>query len=76
VNTSYTHIPDAGTARASCPADNSKKNGQCRLRFPHREYAADTRSRSPASPALKLFDIKCAWFDEHEYCEFFLRTLL
>jgi hypothetical protein len=25
---------------------------------------------------LKLFDIKCAWFDEEEYCEFFPRTLL
>jgi hypothetical protein len=27
-------------------------------------------------PGLKLFDIKCAWFDEEEYCEFFPRTLL
>jgi ATP-dependent exoDNAse (exonuclease V) beta subunit len=27
-------------------------------------------------PGLRLFDIKCAWFDEHEYCEFFPRTLL
>jgi ATP-dependent exoDNAse (exonuclease V) beta subunit len=26
-------------------------------------------------PFLKLFDIKCAWFNEHEYCEFFPRTL-
>ena len=26
-------------------------------------------------PGLKLFDIKCAWFDEEEYCEFFPRTL-
>jgi transposase-like protein len=25
---------------------------------------------------LRLFDIKCAWFDEEEYCEFFPRTLL
>jgi transposase-like protein len=25
---------------------------------------------------LKLFDIKCAWFNEHEYCEFFPRSLL
>jgi hypothetical protein len=23
----------------------------------------------------KLFDIKCAWFNEEEYCEFFPRTL-
>jgi len=23
-----------------------------------------------------LFDIKCAWFNENEYCEFFPRTLL
>jgi hypothetical protein len=27
-------------------------------------------------PDLKLFDIKCAWFNEQEYCEFFPRTLL
>ena len=26
-------------------------------------------------PGLKLFDIKCAWFNEHEYCEIFPRTL-
>jgi transposase-like protein len=26
-------------------------------------------------PGLKLFDIKCAWFSEAEYCEFFPRTL-
>ncbi|HEX2338217.1 MAG TPA: PD-(D/E)XK nuclease family protein, partial [Hyphomicrobiaceae bacterium] len=26
-------------------------------------------------PGLKLFDIKCAWFNEHEYCEMFPRTL-
>ena len=26
-------------------------------------------------PGLKLFDIKCAWFNEGEYCEFFPRTL-
>jgi ATP-dependent exoDNAse (exonuclease V) beta subunit len=25
---------------------------------------------------IKLFDIKCAWFNENEYCEFFPRTLL
>jgi hypothetical protein len=24
---------------------------------------------------LRLFDIKCAWFDEKHYCEFFPRTL-
>ena len=27
-------------------------------------------------PGLKLFDIKCAWFNESQYCEFFPRTLL
>ena len=26
-------------------------------------------------PGLKLFDIKCAWFNENEYCEFFPRKL-
>ena len=27
-------------------------------------------------PGLRLFDIKCAWFDEERYCEFYPRTLL
>ena len=27
-------------------------------------------------PGLRLFDIKCAWFNEHEYCEVFPRTLV
>ena len=27
-------------------------------------------------PGLKLFDIKCAWFNEKEYNEFFPRMLL
>jgi ATP-dependent exoDNAse (exonuclease V) beta subunit len=26
-------------------------------------------------PGLRLFDIKCAWFNEYEYCEMFPRTL-
>ena len=25
---------------------------------------------------LQLFDIKCAWFNENQYCEFFPRTVL
>jgi hypothetical protein len=25
---------------------------------------------------LRLFDIKCAWFNEEQYCEFFPRALL
>ena len=25
---------------------------------------------------IKLFDIKCAWFNEETYCEFFPRTLM
>ena len=24
-------------------------------------------------PGLKLFDIKCAWFNEQEYCELFVK---
>jgi hypothetical protein len=27
-------------------------------------------------PGLRLFDIKCAWFNENEYCEFFPRALV
>jgi hypothetical protein len=25
---------------------------------------------------ISLFDFKCAWFNEHQYCEFFPRTIL
>jgi len=25
---------------------------------------------------LRLFDIKCAWFNDEQYCEFFPRTVL
>ena len=52
------------------------------------DYKPDARTNTPIAqlaiyalaltrrvPGLKLFDIKCAWFNEHEYCEFFPRTL-
>ena len=52
------------------------------------DYKPDARTNKPIAqlaiyalaltrlvPGLKLFDIKCAWFNEHEYCEFFPRTL-
>jgi ribosomal protein L37AE/L43A len=31
--------------------------------------------RTVLVPGLKLFDMKCAWFNEEEYSEFFPRTL-
>ena len=53
------------------------------------DYKPDARTNRPIAqlaiyalaltrlvPSLKLFDIKCAWFNEDEYCEFFPRTLL
>lgn len=53
------------------------------------DYKADARTNRPIAqltiyalaltkliPGLNLFDIKCAWFNEEEYCEFFPRTLL
>ena len=53
------------------------------------DYKPDARTNRPIAqltiyalaltrlvPGLKLFDVKCAWFNEHEYCEFFPRTLL
>jgi ATP-dependent exoDNAse (exonuclease V) beta subunit len=53
------------------------------------DYKPDARTNKPIAqlaiyalaltrlvPGLKLFDIKCAWFNEHEYCEFFPRKLL
>src|SRR5258705_5572529 len=52
------------------------------------DYKPDARTNKPISqlaiyalaltrllPGLKLFDIKCAWFNEEEYLEFFPRTL-
>jgi hypothetical protein len=52
------------------------------------DYKPDARTNRPVAQlaiyalaltrlvsGLKLFDIKCAWFNEHEYCEIFPRTL-
>ena len=52
------------------------------------DYKPDARTNKPIAqlaiyalaltrlvPGLKLFDIKCAWFNEDEYCEFFPRLL-
>jgi transposase-like protein len=52
------------------------------------DYKPDARTNKPIAqlaiyalaltrliPGLKLFDIKCAWFNQDEYCEFFPRTL-
>lgn len=52
------------------------------------DYKPDARTSKPIAqlaiyalaltrrvPGLKLFDIKCAWFNEEEYCEMFPRTL-
>jgi PD-(D/E)XK nuclease superfamily len=52
------------------------------------DYKPDARTNRPIAqlaiyalaltrrvPALKLFDIKCAWFNEEEYCEIFPRSL-
>ena len=53
------------------------------------DYKPDARTNKPIAqlaiyalaltrlvPGLKLFDIKCAWFNEEEYCEFFPRLLV
>ncbi len=53
------------------------------------DYKPDARTNRPIAqlavyalaltklvPGLRLFDIKCVWFNEKEYCEFFPRTLL
>ena len=52
------------------------------------DYKPDARTNKPIAQlglyalaltrrvrGLKLFDIKCAWFNEEEYCEMFPRTL-
>ena len=52
------------------------------------DYKPDARTNRPIAQltlyalaltrltGLKLFDIKCAWFNEDQYCEFFPRPLL
>jgi DNA-directed RNA polymerase subunit RPC12/RpoP len=52
------------------------------------DYKPDARTNKPIAQltlyalalsrltGIRLFDIKCAWFNENEYCEFFPRTLL
>jgi len=52
------------------------------------DYKPDARTNKPIAQltvyalalarltGLKLFDIKCAWFNQNEYCEFFPRVLL
>ena len=58
------------------------------LRHEHRQKDQTVRTNKPIAqlaiyalaltirvPGLKLFDIKCAWFNEDEYNEFFPRTL-
>jgi ATP-dependent exoDNAse (exonuclease V) beta subunit len=52
------------------------------------EYKPDARTNKPITQltlyalaltrlaGLRLFDIKCAWFNEEQYCEFFPRALL
>jgi ATP-dependent exoDNAse (exonuclease V) beta subunit len=52
------------------------------------DYKPDARTNKPIAQltiyalalshltGIKLLDIKCAWFNENEYCEFFPRTLL
>jgi hypothetical protein len=52
------------------------------------DYKPDARANRPIAQltvyalaisrlaGIPLFDIKCAWFNENEYCEFFPRKLL
>jgi ATP-dependent exoDNAse (exonuclease V) beta subunit len=53
------------------------------------DYKPDARTNKPFAqltiyalaltrliPGLRLFDIKCAWFNEEQYCEFYPRTVL
>ncbi|MGD1083006.1 MAG: hypothetical protein ABR881_32230 [Candidatus Sulfotelmatobacter sp.] len=52
------------------------------------DYKPDTKTNKPFAQltvyalalshltGIPLFDFKCAWFNEHQYCEFFPRTIL
>ena len=79
-------VPETGTARAITGHIDflQVRNGAVHIL----DYKPDARTNKPIAQltiyalalsrltAIKLFDIKCAWFNEHEYCEFFPRALL
>src|SRR5476651_341882 len=86
-----TGTPSIRSSRASSPFRNGwpiKKLDARSVSLSIR-YKPDARTNRPIAqltiyalaltrriPGLKLFDIKCAWFNEDQCCEFFPRTLL
>jgi hypothetical protein len=46
-----------------------------RTNRPIAHLTIDALALSNGVPGLRLFDIKCAWLNEEEYCEFSPRTL-
>src|SRR5437773_8976725 len=70
------------TSCASSP--DTSISCSCAMALFYLDYKPDARTNKPIAqltiyalaltrliPGLKLFDIKCAWFNEEEYCEFF-----
>jgi transposase-like protein len=79
-------MPEGAAGALTCHIDFLQvRNGAVHIL----DYKPDARTNRPIAqltvyalaltkfvPGLRLFDIKCAWFNEEEYCEFFPRTLL
>ena len=64
------------SCRCATAACTSSTTSPMRAPTSRSRSSRSMRSRSRACvPGLKLFDIKCAWFNEEEYCEIFPRTL-
>jgi hypothetical protein len=63
------HIDFCKSETAPC---TSSTTSQMRRRTSPSRNSPSTRWPSRAFCRLKLFDIKCTWFNENEYCEFFL----
>jgi hypothetical protein len=49
--------------------------GNARTNKPVAQLAIYALALTRLVSGLELFDIKCAWFNEEEYCEFFPRSL-
>jgi hypothetical protein len=73
---------------AGFPYQRYPQSESCAPAITGLDYKPDARTNKPIAQlaiyalaltrralGLKLFDIKCAWFNEEEYCEFFPRML-
>ena len=74
--------------RPTIPGHIDSISTSCRFATGPCDYKPDARTNRPFAQltiyalaltrlaGLRLFDIKCAWFNENQYCKFFPRTVL